>query len=219
MPSWALTSRCSACRCWRSSSRTWPWAPYGGDAEGGWPRDRRDRAALGPYGALRPSGALRVAVGRRSRRDRGGPDRPRTPCRHGPLRAQSADRGRALLVTLPHVLMLGAMAWMGAVMGSSPMSAGRGGGQAMDEMPGMPMAEASGATKTGWVGTGQRPTAAVLAVLLVVVALRWLARAFDVARSAPEVASGFVTRGGAGVRPRLSRGHGLGMAAVFALLM
>ncbi|MFB7633542.1 DUF5134 domain-containing protein [Streptomyces sp. NPDC056149] len=138
----------------------------------------------------------------------------------GPLRAQSADRGRALLAALPHVLMMGAMAWMVAVMGSSPMPAGQGGGRAMDEMPGMRMAGPSGATTMGLTGSGQRLTAAVLAVLLVVVALRWLARAFDLARSAPEVASGSVPRSAAGaLGPACHAAMGLGMAAMFALLM
>ncbi|MFK0295266.1 DUF5134 domain-containing protein [Streptomyces sp. NPDC090442] len=138
----------------------------------------------------------------------------------GPLRAQSADRGRALLAALPHVLMMGAMAWMVAVMGSSPVSAGRGGGQAMDDMPGMQMTGSAGATTMGLTGTGQRLTAAVLAVLLVVVALRWLARAFDLARSAREAASGSATRSGAkAFGPACHAAMGLGMAAMFALLI
>ncbi|MFD4612205.1 DUF5134 domain-containing protein [Streptomyces sp. NPDC058440] len=53
-----------------------------------------------------------------------------------PLRADSAGRARAALAALPHVLMMGAMTWMVAVMDSHGMAASHGGGSAMDDMPG-----------------------------------------------------------------------------------
>ncbi|MEU6497263.1 DUF5134 domain-containing protein [Streptomyces sp. NPDC046984] len=137
----------------------------------------------------------------------------------GPMRADSAKRVRTSLAALPHVLMMAAMAWMVAVMDSSSTTAGGGEG-AMHDMAGMHMGGSSGAMAMSLIGTGQRLTAVLLAVLLAAVALRWLTRAFDLARSAPAVESGTAAQGHGGALGRACHAAmGLGMAVMFVLLV
>ncbi|MYV48862.1 DUF5134 domain-containing protein [Streptomyces sp. SID2888] len=137
-----------------------------------------------------------------------------------PLRVGSAGRARAALAALPHVLMMGAMAWMVAVMDSDDMAAGHGGGSGMGDMPGMHMAGSSATAAMSLTGTGQRLTAVLLAVLLAAVALRELTRAFDLARTAPAVEPAAAGRNGVGaLGPACHAAMGLGMAVMFVLLV
>ncbi|MET9919950.1 DUF5134 domain-containing protein [Streptomyces sp. NPDC006435] len=106
------------------------------------------------------------------------------------------SRARALVDALPHTVMTGAMAWMVAAM-SSAMSMGATGGGHAHDMPGMDMS-APGATATMTLdGTADRWSAALLALLLLVFALWWLARGFDTGRLAPRTTNGTAS-GGAG---------------------
>ncbi|GAA2658288.1 DUF5134 domain-containing protein [Streptomyces lunalinharesii] len=134
------------------------------------------------------------------------------------FRADASHRAKASLAALPHVVMMGAMAWMVAAMDPSGMTA-TGGGGAMADMPGMDMSASVGAATMHLTGTGQRLAAVLLAVVLAVVALRWLAHAFDVARSGRADGSEAAVRhvGGA-LDPACHAAMGLGMAVMFALM-
>lgn len=137
-----------------------------------------------------------------------------------PFRADGGSRPRKLLGALFHALMMAAMAWMVSVMDSGGMSAGQTGGGAGQSMAGMDMAGGSGMSAMSLVGTGRKVAAGVLALILLGLALSWLARAFDAARAVPA--------GGAeslvGVRadawsPACHGAMALGMALMFALLL
>ncbi|MFF2007524.1 DUF5134 domain-containing protein [Streptomyces sp. NPDC058195] len=139
-----------------------------------------------------------------------------------PLASRSGPepRGRALANALPHTVMTGAMAWMVAAM-SSAMSVGATGGGHAHDMPGMDMAS-PGATATMTLdSTGDRWSAALLALILLALALWWLAKGFDTGRSVPRTTSG--TASASTVHAAWDLGcHGLmalGMAVMFALMV
>lgn len=139
-----------------------------------------------------------------------------------PFRAGDRSRRGAVLAVWPHVLMMGAMAWMVAAMNSSGTMAGHSGGGGMHEMH---MAEASGLAAMTLDGTGPRWAAGVLAVALAGIGLVWLARALDrakvldpAARPAPAAAvrsEGVVGALGLGCHAAMA----LGMAVMFVLLV
>ncbi|MBI0294703.1 DUF5134 domain-containing protein [Streptomyces sp. PRKS01-29] len=97
-------------------------------------------------------------------------------------RPAPVSRTHALSGALPHVVMMGAMAWMAAAMVSSASMSGHGGSGGMADMPGMDMSGDTGTAAMTLTGTGPRLTAGLLAGVLLLLALRWLARGFDTAR-------------------------------------
>ncbi|WP_328380155.1 DUF5134 domain-containing protein [Streptomyces sp. NBC_01020] len=98
-------------------------------------------------------------------------------------RASRANtRTAALVAALPHIVMMGAMAWMATVMNGSGMAAGAGG--AGHDMPGMDMAGTNATSAMTLSRAGDQWTACLLAVALVILGLRWLAQAFDHGRVA-----------------------------------
>ncbi|MGW4490804.1 DUF5134 domain-containing protein [Streptomyces sp. NPDC004376] len=134
-----------------------------------------------------------------------------------PLHAAGSSRGRALLGALPHVVMMGAMAWMVWAMGSSgTMSGGETG--AMHDMPGMDMSGGSGLASMSLTGTGPVTTAVLLALILGVLGLAWLTRALDRARGTRE--DGPSPEAGAVdfLAPACHAAMALGMAVMFAVL-
>ncbi|MEU4892514.1 DUF5134 domain-containing protein [Streptomyces sp. NPDC044780] len=131
------------------------------------------------------------------------------------------SRARALSDVLPHVVMMGAMAWMAAAMASSSPAPGHGGSHGMADMPGMDMSGGSGTVTMTLTGTGPRLTAGLLAGVLLVLALRWLARGFDAARL--DDTTGSRRRSAPAEPDAFELGcHGamaLGMAVTFVLLV
>ncbi|MER5497726.1 DUF5134 domain-containing protein [Streptomyces sp. NPDC002561] len=131
------------------------------------------------------------------------------------------SRTRALVDALPHAVMTGAMAWMVAAMSMDAT----GGGHAHD-MPGMDMSP-PGATATMTLdGTTDRWSAMLLALVLLALALRWLAKGFDTGRLAPRTTDGTASGdGGPGsaVHAAWDLGcHGLmalGMAVMFVVMV
>ncbi|MFC8513874.1 DUF5134 domain-containing protein [Streptomyces sp. NPDC057257] len=138
------------------------------------------------------------------------------------FRAGAHSRVRALRLALPHVVMMGAMAWMVAVMDASGSMSGHGVAGAADDMPGMDMSGGSGLAAMTLTGTGPRVTAALLAAVLAVIGLAWLTRTLDQARERdlPEGGAGAANGSMAGA---LSSGchaaMALGMAVMFVLLV
>ena len=136
-------------------------------------------------------------------------------------RPASASRARALLVALPHVAMMGAMAWMAAAMVSPHSMAGHDGSHGMAHMPGMDMSGGSGTVTMTLAGTGPRTTSGLLAGVLLMLALWWLARGFAVAQRG--YATGHQRPPAAVERDAFGLGcHGamaLGMAVMFVLLL
>ncbi|GAA3736006.1 DUF5134 domain-containing protein [Streptomyces tremellae] len=100
------------------------------------------------------------------------------------VRARRTGLGRGLLHALPHAVMMGAMAWMLAVMTAGDVPHSGGGAGSMADMPGMDMS-APGATATMTLHGTDGTVAAVLAAAFLALALRRLARGFDLARAAP----------------------------------
>lgn len=136
------------------------------------------------------------------------------------VRVGPGSRPRALLASVPHVLLMAAMAWMLAAMDSA-LSGGPGGSSGgTDDMPGMDMSGGSLATMTP-AGDGQRVAAGVWAVVFLVLALWWLAGGFDAARRPAGPGAGHV--GGTGAHDACDLlCHGamaLGMAVMFVLLL
>ncbi|AGP53294.1 DUF5134 domain-containing protein [Streptomyces rapamycinicus] len=131
------------------------------------------------------------------------------------------SRARALSDALPHTVMMGAMAWMAAAMVSSASMPGHGGSHDMADMPGMDMSAGSGTATMTLTGTGPRLAAGLLAGVLLVLALWWLARGFDAAQRA--VATGPRHPSPPAGRDAFDLGcHGamaLGMAVTFVLLL
>lgn len=124
-------------------------------------------------------------------------------------------RARALVSTLPHAVMTGAMAWMVAAM-SSGTSAGATDGGHTHDMPGMDMSAPGALATMTLSGTGDRWSAGLLALVLLALALWWLAKGFDTGRLAPRTAGG-------AVHAAWDVGcHGLmalGMAVMFVLMV
>lgn len=144
-------------------------------------------------------------------------------------RPASASRTQALRGALPHVVMMGAMAWMAAAMvssgsmaghGSSSM-AGHGGSHDMAGMPGMDMSGGSGTATMALTDIGPRLTAGLLAAVLLVLGVRWLARSFDAARlvdaTGPRRPAAPVERDAFGLACHSAMA--LGMAVTFVVLV
>ncbi|MER6523882.1 DUF5134 domain-containing protein [Streptomyces sp. NPDC001508] len=139
-----------------------------------------------------------------------------------PFRAGDGSRRGALLAVWPHVLMMGAMAWMVAAMNSLGAMAGHSGGGGMHDMH---MADASGLAAMTLTGTGPRLVAGVLAAVLAGIGLAWLARALDRARAldpasrpAPTATTPGDSVAGA-LAPGCHAAMALGMAVMFVLLV
>ncbi|MZD04821.1 DUF5134 domain-containing protein [Streptomyces sp. SID5785] len=129
-------------------------------------------------------------------------------------------RTGGLAGALPHVVMMGAMAWMASVMGGSGMSAGAGG--MAHDMPGMEMAATDATSAMTLSQAGDRWTAGLLALVLVALGLRWLARAFDRARDpagGPGPAGASALLGGAACEPACHAAMALGMGVMLVLLV
>ncbi|MES9506928.1 DUF5134 domain-containing protein [Streptomyces sp. NPDC000609] len=129
-------------------------------------------------------------------------------------------RLRALASTLPYTVMTGAMAWMVAAMSSGMSMGAMDAGQAHD-MPGMDMSAPGTLATMTLSGTGDRWTAGLLALVLLALALWWLAKGFDTGRLAP-CTTGGAASGGA-VHAAWDVGcHGLmalGMAVMFVVMV
>ena len=100
-----------------------------------------------------------------------------------PFRAQDGTRGRAVFASLPHVVMMAAMAWMVAAMASSGRTSGGTGSDGAHDMAGMDMSGGSGLASTRLTGAGPVATAILLAIVLGGLGLVWLTRALDRARN------------------------------------
>lgn len=130
------------------------------------------------------------------------------------------SRTGAVKAAWPHVLMMGAMAWMVAAMGTSGAMAGHGGGTGHDGHEGHAAAGASLASMS-LTGTGPSVASALLAVALTAIGLVWLARAFDLARVRVPLPAGGPAPAGADTTAALDPAchalMALGMAVMFAL--
>ncbi|MFD7711991.1 DUF5134 domain-containing protein [Streptomyces sp. NPDC059786] len=124
-----------------------------------------------------------------------------------------------LLVAVPHVVMMLAMAWMAAVMGGSAMSSGGSGGGHHD-MEGMDMSGTDAVSTMSLTGAGQQWTAASLAVALTAFGLLWLSQAFERGRVAPASTRGTaVLVQDAAAEPACHGAMAVGMAVMFVLLL
>ncbi|MBA5224645.1 MULTISPECIES: DUF5134 domain-containing protein [Streptomyces] len=143
-----------------------------------------------------------------------------------PFRARVGSRGRVVVAALPHVVMMGAMAWMVSAMSSSGTASDGGGSAGMHDMAGMDMSGGSGLASMSLTGAGSVATAVVLAIVLAVLGLVWLTRALDRARGRSQDGSGPEGEGaGAGatdvvsvLAPACHAAMALGMAVMFAVL-
>ncbi|MFH0515643.1 DUF5134 domain-containing protein [Streptomyces sp. M41] len=113
-----------------------------------------------------------------------------------PFRAGDRSRGGAALAAWPHVVMMGAMAWMVAAMGSAHTTSGHGESGGVHDMHGMEMSGDSGVAAMSLTGTGPRVTAALLAAALAVIGLIWLTRTLDQAKDRAEGGDDRVAEGG-----------------------
>ncbi|MEU6536876.1 DUF5134 domain-containing protein [Streptomyces sp. NPDC047000] len=100
-----------------------------------------------------------------------------------PFRARGGSRGRAVVAALPHVVMMGAMAWMVSAMDSFGAMPDGGGSGGAHDMAGMDMSGGSGLAAMRLTGTGPVATAVLLAIVLGGLGLVWLTRALDRARA------------------------------------
>ncbi|MGW3240171.1 DUF5134 domain-containing protein [Streptomyces olivaceus] len=136
------------------------------------------------------------------------------------LRPGERPRAGAVNAAWPHALMMGAMAWMVAAMGSSGAMAGHGGGTGHGGREGH-AASGTGLASMSLTDTGPSVASALLAVALTAIGLVWLARAFDLARAqVPEPAGGPAPAGTdttAALDPACHAVMALGMAVMFAL--
>ncbi|MEV5018076.1 DUF5134 domain-containing protein [Streptomyces sp. NPDC053780] len=127
--------------------------------------------------------------------------------------------GTRILVAVPHVVMMLAMAWMAAVMDGSAMSSG-GSGAGHHDMAGMDMAGTDALSTMSLTGAGQQWTAASLAVVLTALGLLWLAQAFDRGRTAAPAAPGAVVLvADEAAEPACHAAMAVGMAVMFVLLL
>ncbi|MEV5698121.1 DUF5134 domain-containing protein [Streptomyces anthocyanicus] len=130
------------------------------------------------------------------------------------------SRSGAVRAAWPHALMMGAMAWMVAAMGTSGAMAGHGGGAGHGGHEGH-AASGSGLASMSLTATGPSVASALLAVALTAIGLVWLARALDLARvRAPLPAGGPAPAGTdttAALDPACHAVMALGMAVMFAL--
>ncbi|MGP2438331.1 DUF5134 domain-containing protein [Streptomyces sp. JW3] len=137
------------------------------------------------------------------------------------FRSPATDQLRArLLASVPHVVMMLAMAWMAAVMdGSATASGGSGAGH--HDMAGMDMSGSGALGMMSLTGAGERWTAALLALVLTVLGLLWLSQAFDRGRVATPSARGTVVlvADGVAAEPACHAAMALGMAVMFVLML
>ncbi|MCX5250624.1 DUF5134 domain-containing protein [Streptomyces sp. NBC_00201] len=142
-----------------------------------------------------------------------------------PFRSLGGPRGRSVVAVLPHVVMMGAMAWMVWAMDfAGRMSGGTGSGGAHD-MAGMDMSGGSSLASMRLTGAGPVATAVLLAIALGGLGLAWLTRALDRARVRHEEggrrpAGDCATQVGldGALGPGCHAAMALGMAVMFALL-
>ncbi|WP_331740246.1 DUF5134 domain-containing protein (plasmid) [Streptomyces sp. NBC_01005] len=130
------------------------------------------------------------------------------------------SRVRALAGRLPHAVMTGAMAWMVAAMSSDVSMGASGAGQAHD-MPGMDMSAPGALATMTLSSTGDRWSAGLLALVLLALALWWLAEGFDTGRAVPRAKGGAVSDGTAHAA-RDAGCHGLmalGMAVMLVVMV
>jgi hypothetical protein len=124
-----------------------------------------------------------------------------------------------LFASVPHVVMMLAMAWMAAVMDGSAMSSG-GSGAGQQDMAGMDMSGPESLGTMSLTGAGQQWTAGLLALVLTALGLLWLAQAFDRGRVATPSARGpAVALGGTAADPACHAAMAVGMAVMFVLLL
>ncbi|MFI1471273.1 DUF5134 domain-containing protein [Streptomyces wuyuanensis] len=93
-----------------------------------------------------------------------------------PFRAGDCSRARAILAVWPHVVMMGAMAWMVAAMDSARTMSGHEWPHGIHEVHGMEMSGDSGVAAMSLTGADARVTASLFAAVLTVIALTWLTR-------------------------------------------
>ncbi|WP_327436516.1 DUF5134 domain-containing protein (plasmid) [Streptomyces sp. NBC_01201] len=136
------------------------------------------------------------------------------------FRSPATDPLRArLLASVPHVVMMLAMAWMAAVMNGSAMSSG-GSGAGHHDMAGMDMSGPDALGTMSLTGAGEQWTAALLALALTVLGLLWLAQAFDRGRVVTPSARGTVVPADdAAAEPACHSAMAVGMAVMFVLLL
>ncbi|WP_328935039.1 MULTISPECIES: DUF5134 domain-containing protein [unclassified Streptomyces] len=145
-----------------------------------------------------------------------------------PFRTGDRTRRRAVLAALPHVVMMGAMAWMVAAMESSGGMSGHTEAAGAHDMAGMDMSGSSGLAAMSLTGTGPRVTAVLFAVVLGGLGLSWLTHALDRTRERGTVSEREQPDGGAALEavsqggalsPACHAAMALGMAVMFALLV
>ncbi|MFB6849669.1 DUF5134 domain-containing protein [Streptomyces sp. NPDC056373] len=145
-----------------------------------------------------------------------------------PFRAGDRSRGGAVLHALPHLVMMGAMAWMVAAMDADGAMSGHTEAGGMRDMPGMDMSGGSGVSAMSLTGAGPRATAVLLALVLGGLGLAWLTRALDRAKGRhgsgrqeqPDDGTVLVAVGPGGVlSPACHAAMALGMAVMFVLLV
>lgn len=141
-----------------------------------------------------------------------------------PFRGHGTSRGRAVSAALPHVVMMGAMAWMVSAMASSGSAANDADSGGMHDMAGMDMSGGSGLASMSLPGAGPVAVALLLAIVLGGLGLFWLTQALDRARSqngegrrAQGDCSAVAGPAGA-LAPACHAAMALGMAAMFFLL-
>ncbi|MFJ8006221.1 DUF5134 domain-containing protein [Streptomyces fagopyri] len=145
-----------------------------------------------------------------------------------PFRAGDRSRGKAVVAALPHVVMMGAMAWMVAAMDSSGSMSGSTAAGGAQSMQGMDMSGGSGLAAMTLAGAGPKAAAVLFAVVLGGLGLAWLTRALDRARDggsgeSREVLAGDAvpveTATGSALSPACHAAMALGMAVMFVLLV
>lgn len=144
-----------------------------------------------------------------------------------PFRAGGKPRGRAVVAAVPHVVMMGAMAWMVAAMDSSGSMSGSTVAGGTQSMQGMDMSGGSGLAAMSLTGAGPKATAVLLALALGWLGLAWLTSALDRAREGgggerhEELAGGVAPAESAAgaLSPACHAAMALGMAVMLALLV
>lgn len=131
----------------------------------------------------------------------------------GTLRV-SVGGGHPRLHSTLHAVMMGATAWMLAVMSPPHMPTGRSG----DGMPGMTTGD-SGSTMSVSLHGAPHTVAGLLSAFFVLTALWWLTRTFDTARRTGLTAPSDEPYGFAGSRMALDAGCHGGMALGMAVML
>ncbi|MFG2797869.1 DUF5134 domain-containing protein [Streptomyces pseudovenezuelae] len=141
-----------------------------------------------------------------------------------PFRGHGTSRGQAVSAALPHVVMMGAMAWMVSAMAPSGSTASDAGPGGMHDMAGMDMSGGSGLASMSLTGAGPVAVALLLSIVLGGLGLFWLTQALDRARS--QDGEGRPVQGdcsaaadpAGALAPTCHAAMALGMAAMFFLL-